>query len=162
MPDFFARPGGDDLKIQIQNLLANDFDADADALSIQFPTTSNAGAPISTSNGWIFYSRVSNEPDFFEYVVADHYGAISLGRVEIAIADPNSQSTIRLQLVVDGDGAHIHFAGIQTRAYIVQRTDSLAEPWEDIAVAANLGLGRFGFDDAAGAGSQFYRVVYRP
>lgn len=162
MPDFFARPAADDLKIQIQKLLLNDFDADADTLSIQLPTESNAGATISVSNGWVFYNRVSNEPDFFEYAVTDQYGAISRGRVEIAIADPDSQSTIRLQIAVDGAGAHIRFAGIQTRAYIVQRTASLEEPWADLAIAANLGLGRFGFDDAAGAASYFYRVVYRP
>jgi len=162
LQDSFSRPANDDLKIELQSLLANDFDPDSDPISIQIPSVSNSGAPITVSNGWIYYLHTSGAPDSFNYTITDQYGAVSQSRVEILIGNPDDQFTTRLQIELNGTNIHIQFTGIFTRTYLVQRTDALAHSWIDLGPAANLGLGRFSFDDAGPGPIRFYRVVYRP
>lgn len=162
MPASFSRSANDDIKIDLQQILANDFDPDADPLAIEVAPLSAAGVPLTVSEGWIYYRHQSSAPDSFTYTIADQYGASSQGRVEILIAGTDDQFTTRLQISVDGTGAHIQFVGIQTRAYVVQMTRTLGIPWIDLAPATNLGLGHFRFDDTAAGSSRYYRVVYRP
>lgn len=161
-PDAVTRSSGDDIKIDIRQLLANDFDPEAEDLTIQLPGFSDAGVPLQVQGGWIFYIHNSPNPDSITYTVSDPYGATSGGRIDIQIAGPDNQTTTRLRISVDGSGAHLTFAGIKGRNYRVQSRDQLDDPWTDRAIAVDLGLGRYRFDDSTGNATRFYRVVYRP
>lgn len=161
-PDSVTRSSGDDIKIDIRQLLANDFDPEAGNLIVQLPGFSDAGVPLQVQGDWIFYIHNSPNPDFITYTVSDPFGATSSGRIDIQIAGPDNQATTRLRIAVDGSGAHLTFAGIKGRNYQVQSRDQIDDPWIDRAAAVELGLGRFRFDDSTGNVTRFYRVVYRP
>jgi hypothetical protein len=160
--DSVTRAANDDLKIDLRLLLANDIDPESESLSIQVSAISESGIPLTVSEGWVYYRHTATVSDSFTYTITDPHGAISQGRVQISIGDPDSQFSTFLRIAVDASGAHILFTGILTRAYIIQSRDTLSDPWTDRATAANLGLGQFRFDDATGSVTRFYRVVYRP
>jgi hypothetical protein len=160
--DVFFRAASDDLKIDLKQVLANDFDPDADPLTVEVSTVSTAGALIAKLGSWIFYRHMTASADSFNYTVTDSFGASSQGRVDILIGNPDDQFSTHLRIASDGAGVHIAFNAIPNRTYLIQSRDTLDSSWVDRAPANDLGLGRFEFNDAAGTVTRFYRVVYRP
>lgn len=160
-PDIVTRSASGDLKISIAQLLANDFDPDTGPLTLQIISPSTAGAGVSVSGNWVYYLHNTTGADSFDYTVTDARGGVATGRVDILINSPDAQFTTLLRITSDAGGAHLRFTGIRTRSYVIQYRDDIGDPWQDLADAIHLGLGRFGLDDANGGPSRFYRAVYR-
>lgn len=160
-PDVVSRSANGDLKISLTQLLANDFDPDTGPLTLQIAAQSVNGVNLTVIGNWVYYLHASTNADAFTYAITDTRGAVTQGRVDILINDPNGQFSTQLHITLGAAGARLRFTAIRTRTYVVQYRDNFDSPWQDLADAINLGFGEFGLDDPAGGSSRFYRAVYR-
>jgi len=163
-PDVVLRAPNEDFKIEIKQLLANDFDPDGGSLAISIPTTTQNGATLRVSRGWIYYTHTDPLSDSFSYTVTDARGTSIASRVDIMVNnDPQIATLLTIAPLDPNPGARVSFFGIPNRQFIVQHADGfdLLAPWVDFGPANDLGFGRYEFIDSQGAPVRFYRVVYR-
>jgi hypothetical protein len=158
--------GTNGTKVSISTLLANDTDADGDALTISsVSSTSQFGASVQLSGAWVFYipsTEITND-DSFTYVVSDGFGGSATGTVHVDIApDDNNPSQNLLSPSGSPGDFTINFAGILGRTYSIQWAPAVNGPWTKIGEAtadSNTGLGSF--HDSTNHGVEaFYRTVY--
>jgi hypothetical protein len=163
--DAIERYATQGVKVRVSTLLANDSDADGDALAITISPTSAQGGSITVSNGWVFYTPAPGltNVDSFTYTIADGRGAEVMATVSVAIKadDDPGQNLIITDL---GSGSyHIRGSGIPERTYRLQFTETLSPAdWQDLPggnVTADE-LGMFEFVDSSGSPMRFYRSVY--
>lgn len=95
------------LSIRVEDLLANDFDADGDALTVTRVTAMSGGA-VDLSGGHV---RFTPEVDFsgtasFTYEVVDGAGAVSTATVEVIVAPrPDAPEAVADRVATDEDTA---------------------------------------------------------
>ncbi|MEI9960830.1 MAG: Ig-like domain-containing protein [Limisphaerales bacterium] len=119
--DTFNRTAGLTLKIKISDLLANDIDADGNALTlagINLVTTN--GVNLQTNETYIYYTSSLNADDQFSYTITDGYGSAT-GLVSIVVV-PNVTGQVTGNITVTGSSATVNFAGIPNYPYGVQRS----------------------------------------
>jgi subtilisin-like proprotein convertase family protein len=153
------------VKVRLATLLANDSDADGDALNIVIGATSANGGTLSLSSGWVFYVPANGftSADSFTYTITDGHGGSATGTVTVAIKVDNAPGE-NLTIADLGNGSfRINGSGIPGRTYRLQSTGSITLPdWQDISggtVTAD-STGAFVFTDTPGTGSRYYRSVY--
>ena len=153
------------VKVRLATLLANDSDADGDALTPTVSTSSANGATISVRGGWVFYTPAAGftNADSFTYTITDGRGGSATGTVTVAIQVDNNQSQ-NLTITALSDGSYrIDGNGIPGYTYRLQFSDTAAPfNWQDISggsVTAD-GTGKFQYTDTSAATTRFYRSVY--
>jgi hypothetical protein len=153
------------VKVRLATLLANDSDADGDALGIALSSTSANAGTITVSGGWVFYTPAANftNADSFTYTITDGQGGSTVGTVTVALkvdTDPGQNLTITDQ---GGGSFLIRGNGIPGRIYRLEYSDTVAPfTWQVLSggsVTAN-SAGVFQFTDTGGSGSRYYRSVY--
>jgi hypothetical protein len=160
--DTIFRAAGDDTKVKISTLLANDTDVEGDTLFFTgVASLSTGGATVSTSGDWVYYVHNGSATDSFTYTISDGHGGTATGTVTVNIQDPDTESSTALSIVVDGSGAHLTFDGLPGAIYTIEFKDTIGDPWQIQGTASSSGLGLFHYDDPAGGSARFYRYVYR-
>ena len=175
--EFIAPPvaGGDtverfatqDVKVKVATLLANDTDADDDALSITGVTSpSPSGATVTLDGEWVYYKPPPGftSADSFTYTVSDGRGGTATGTVTVNVKVDSSvtQNIARIQNLGNGT-FRITFNGIPGRTYTIQYTATLNPPdtvWTTLGPATADGVGVFIFNDTAGPAARFYRSTF--
>lgn len=165
--DTLARLGGTSpVKVAVATLLANDADADQDLLILTSVANSAAGASVTLSGDWIFYSPSSaiNVNDTFTYSVSDGHGGSTSAVVNVNIAlDDSAQSLNMLPSTgTPGSGNYtVHFAGILGFTYTVQWAPAVNGIWTTLGTAtADSITGRGSYTDPVDHGTAYYRTIY--
>ncbi|HEX4265007.1 MAG TPA: MBG domain-containing protein [Verrucomicrobiae bacterium] len=162
--DTIERFATEGVKVRLATLLANDTDADGDALTSDVSLTSANGGTVTVSGGWVIYTPAVGftNADSFTYTIADGHGGSATGTVTVAIMTDNGLSS---NLSITSLGNHqyrIDGNGIPGRTYRLQYTDS-TNPfiWQDLAGGSLIAdsLGQFQFTDTSTAEVRFYRSV---
>ncbi|HTG44694.1 MAG TPA: hypothetical protein VK633_09195, partial [Verrucomicrobiae bacterium] len=98
------------------------------------------------------------------YVIAESGGLLSTGTVSIVIEADLEQSQNIAGMDDLGNGtSRIRFAGIPSRAYSIEYTESLTPPnWQSLGNTSANAAGAFEFNDSPpdGAPVRFYRSSY--
>ncbi len=168
-PDHITRIRGGITKIRIADLLANDFDADGDPISVVlnpndmygppdpfgFPTWSANGADVRIAGGdWIVYDATvmedTGEPDEFDYVVYGS-GGWNFGTVHLTAEVPNFQIQPVAPLGISYDSGNnstvvtAHFIGVPGTAYRIEAAPSIDDEsaWEEVTIVTAARNGRF-------------------
>ncbi len=146
-------------KVSLGRFLANDSDADGDALTITaVSTTSSNGGTITLTGTDILYRSATNflGADMFTYTLSDGRGGTATGSVFVQVHSPNDPSVNRIT-AGSSDGI-LHFAGIPGMTYTVERSTDLAI-WAPIGAftASEAGFGDFQ-DPHPPSDSAFYRT----
>jgi hypothetical protein len=165
--DVLTRLVSGGIKVRAADLLTNDTDADADALSVlSVASNSAAGGTVYLKSNWVFYNPPAGftNADSFTYTVSDgHCGGVALGTVSVVVGT-NNLPTGNFTLQMVGDNAVLTFHGVPGFTYRIQYTDSLTEPdWKDLGTATADGLGVYQFTDGAPIiynGARYYRSVW--
>jgi peptidyl-Asp metalloendopeptidase len=163
-PDIIERSSTNGTKVAITALLANDQDADGNALDIIGVLASTNGATVMQTNGWIFYEAPANftNTDSFTYTVQDIFGATALGEVTVIFL-PDVLPTLNIRISDLGDGSYrIRIDGIPGRTYRIEYTDSWAPLlWEPLTSGPANQYGTFEYTDTPPQGTQarYYRSV---
>ncbi len=153
-------------KMRVTSLLANDTDADGDAISlISVNAASAQGGTVTTNYGWVFYTRPAGytNADSFTYVITD--GSLqATGSVTVAIvSDTNAAQNTELSQNLGNGSLLTSFFGIPGRTYTIQYTTNLATPnWQSLGTAAADATGQFQYTDSPGTNlpARFYRSTY--
>ncbi len=153
-------------KARVTALLANDTDADGDAISlISVNAASAQGGTVTTNHGWVFYARPAGytNADSYTYVITD--GSLqATGSVTVAIvSDTNAAQNTELSQNLGNGSLLTSFFGIPGRTYTIQYTTNLATPnWQSLGTAAADATGRFQYTDSPGTNlpARFYRSTY--
>jgi hypothetical protein len=76
-------------------LIANDTDADGDALTLLDVTSPSHGTNVRNINGWVHYTPALNYfgPDSFTYSIQDGYGATATATVNVMVMPVNDAPT---------------------------------------------------------------------
>jgi subtilisin-like proprotein convertase family protein len=163
-PDTIERDPLGGAKVAITTLLANDFDADGDALSlVSISATSPFGGTVVASNGWVFYSPAAGftNADTFTYTISDGWGAPVTGTVTVAIRVNNGRSPNLVISDLQNGSYAIRGDGIPGRTYRLQYADQVQPTnWHPLGAAQADSFGVFGLIDSAGSATRFYRSVY--
>lgn len=153
------------VKVRITTLLANDSDADGDALTINISPLSANGGTITVSGGWAFYTPASGytNTDSFTYTISDGMGGSVTATVTVAIKVDTTVVSANLVITSLGSNQYrIDGSGIPGRTYQLQYSDTLNPPtWQDIAggsLTAN-DLGQFSYTDTSTGEVRIYRTV---
>ena len=163
-PDTIERSSTNGTKVAIATLLANDQDADGDALDVIGVVASTNGATVVLTNGWIFYQAPANftNADNFTYTAQDIFGATALGEVTVTFR-PDVQPTPNIRISDLGDGSYrIRIDGIPGRTYRIEYTDGWTPLlWEPLTTGTANQFGTFEFTDTPPPGTQtrYYRSV---
>lgn len=152
-------------KYLLNDLLANDSDADGEALTLDAISAATVeGGSLSLAEGWIFYTPPVGfvNADAFTYRVRDSLGATATATVEIA-PRVGYEPSANLSIVDLGDGNyHLIFSGVPWRVYNIQYAESLEHPnWQSVATRTADTQGRFEYDDVlpSGTPSRYYRSI---
>lgn len=173
--DTLTRPAGDRVvKVRASALLANDTDADGDALRIDSVSSpSPSGTAVAISGDFVVYSVPAGTSGggSFIYTVSDGLGGHLVGRV-VNVVEGSGPGVADLaspvSVAFDGRDAVLTWLGIPRRTYRVQYTTSASEPyvWRDFTpgvevVAARSGvLGLFTHRDSnPPEASRLYRAI---
>ena len=163
--DTIERSSLTSVKVRLATLLANDSDADGDALNIVVSPASASNATIRVSGGWVFYTPPTGftNADSFTYTITDGRGGSAVGTVAVAIQVDNSQSQ-NLAITDLGNGAfRINGNGIPGYLYRLQYSDTIAPFNWQVMVGGSVtadSTGKFEYTDTSGAPTRFYRTVY--
>ena len=153
------------VKVRLATLLANDSDADGDALVINVGPASTNGGTVQVIGGWVFYAPVPGftNVDAFTYTITDGHGGSTQGTVSVALKvdlGPGENLTITDL----GNGSYrIDGNGIPGRAYRLQGADPLSPAtWQDLSGGAVIAdaAGRFDHTDTPVGGQRLYRSVH--
>lgn len=161
----FLRAPSLSLKIAITNLLANDTDADTNALAFTgIVGNSTNGAVLTTNANYVFYpSNAGNVTDQFSYTISDGQGGASTGLVSIAISTNVYGQALS---ITNAGGSYIAtFAGIPTYNYTVRRaTDvNFTVNVTNLVTTNAPDSGLFKWTDSAPPSpTAFYRLYYNP
>jgi len=151
------------VKALITTLLGTDADGDPLSLST-FDALSTNGVPVSTNQGWIFYSPTNSftNADAFNYTVSDGRGGTSAGVVTVQVkADPAPSMDVSVERMLDGS-VHLRFDGIPGRTYAIQYTEDLGNPqWQTLASVTADSFGIFTYVDLPpnGSATRYYRAA---
>ena len=122
-PVTFTNEAPTTLQIPIASLLANDTDADGDALSLAgVSLTTTNGITLASSNSFLIYSNYVSVADQFNYVVTDARGGYATGIVNIA-ASPTGRFASHAS--GNGDSMTLNFVGSPGWTYYVERSVEL-------------------------------------
>jgi hypothetical protein len=153
------------VKVSLATLLANVGDPDGTTLTVTVSSTSSNGAPVTITNGWVFYNPASGftNADSFTYSVTDGFGESTVGTVFVAIEVDNSPGE-NLTITNLGNGSYLIVGnGIANRTYRLESTPSLSpSSWQLIpggSVTAN-NAGSFQYTNTPSGGTNFYRTIY--
>ena len=154
------------VKVTLASLLANDSDADGDAISlVSMSGNSTHGGTVIQSGKWVFYTPAPGwtDADSFTYVITDTRGATATGTVTVNI---KSDQTPSPNLIVAdlGNGQYkLRFNGIPGRTYTIQFSPSVVSPnWQFLHTAAADSLGVYEYIDTPPqeAPQRYYRSTY--
>jgi hypothetical protein len=150
-------------KVALATLLANDSDADGDALSfVTVSATSAQGAAVLINGAWIVYTPPPGftNADSFTYSLTDGHGATVNGTVQVNVRSGSGLSS-NLTVTGLGNGSYrIHVDGVPDRLYRIQYTSDLINPnWSDLASASTDANGILEIVDTPSGPSRFYRSV---
>ncbi len=153
-------------KALVSTLLANDSDADADAISfVSFSATSTNGAGLVRDGDWIYYTPAARVAlvDAFTYVISDSRGATAQGMVLVTVRNDTLPGQ-NLVITDRGDGSFlIRFDGIPGLTYRIEWNSNVDLPsWQPLGSATANGFGVFQYIDTppVGAPRRYYRSVY--
>jgi hypothetical protein len=154
------------VKVPVATLLANDTDADGDALAFTgVSSTSAAGGTVISSDGWVYYLPAFGytNSDAFTYTISDGYcGGIATGYVLVQVTTPNGPSH-NFTIHARADGAlRLDFTGVPGWTYRLQYANTLPPVnWTDLSTNIADALGNYEFIDAppTNAPARFYRSV---
>src|SRR4030095_2286081 len=134
----------------LNDLLANDSDADGPLVFAGISATTAEGGTLNLAEGWIFYTPPAGfvGADSFTYTVRDSVGATANATVEIIPRVGTGQSA-NLTLVDLGNGTnHLVYSGIPWRIYAIQYVTNLEQTnWQSIATNTADSHGLFQYDD---------------
>ena len=152
-------------KVQAGDLLANDYDADSDALTFQAANSPTAeGGTLTQAEGWIFYTPPAGfvSADSFTYTMRDSHGAAATGTVQITTSVGNAPSANLTVIDLGGGSYRLIFSGVPWENYIIQHTENLALPdWHNLATNTADSHGVFEYVDTLppGTTSRYYRSI---
>jgi hypothetical protein len=165
--DIIERFVAHDVKVKVATLLANDTDADGDALSITGVTSpSPGGATVTLDSEWVYYQPPPGftSADSFTYTVSDGFGGTATGTVTVNVKVDSGLTQNIAGIQGLGNGTFlIMFNGIPGRTYTIQYTEALKPPDTvliPLGPATADGVGLFIFNDTAGSAARFYRSAY--
>jgi hypothetical protein len=145
--------------------LANDSDADGDALFFLFATNSTQGGSVTSDTDWVYYTPPASLSgnDTLTYYIQDARDAFTSGTVTIQVQTPPTP-TVVASSPRTGGGVTLRLTGVPLASYTVQVSTNLTT-WTTLATATADGSGVYTVDDptapAEGAG-RFYRGVKNP
>ena len=170
----YRRSGGRVVKVLLSDLLANDTDADGDALSIDSVQTAlPAGASVKLIEPYVVYTALpgNDSAGSFEYVLSDGLGGHRLTNtvpVTVVSGAGQDEPAHPLTAVTDKGEVVLTWIGVARRNYKVQYTTSLQAPyiWNDhptpaVYTAARTGaLGVFRHHEPMSTGPvRLYRAI---
>jgi hypothetical protein len=165
--DTVERFATQDVKVKVATLLANDTDANGDALSIKGVTSpSPGGATVTLDGEWVYYTPPPGftSADSFTYTVSDGRGGTAIGTVTVNVKVDSGMAQNIAGIQGLGNGTfRIMFNGIPGRTYTIQYTETLNPPdtvWTPLGPARANDVGVFNFNDTAGSAARFYRSTY--
>jgi hypothetical protein len=154
--------------INVNDLLANDTNPDADGDTVNFTGVSgasSAGGSVSESGGEITYTPKASYtgPDTFTYTVDD--GAWGGTKTETVIIDVVSAAVTppgNMTLVISGGVATGTFTGTPGKTYVLQRSTTLAAgSWSTVDTEVGPISGTVIVEDPSPpSGKAFYRIAY--
>ncbi len=153
-------------KVSVASLLANDSDADGDALSFVAVSPASAnGGQLVLSNGWIFYTPQAGftGDDSFSYTLSDGRGAPVTGAVLIVAVSDDTPAMNLAIASLGGDAYLIRGDGVPGVAYRIQFSDNGSDPspvWVDLCSRTADVNGLFECTDISGSPARFYRAVH--
>ena len=129
---YITRPG-DTLTISALGVLANDTDADGDALSVTAATTPSNGSLSMRANGGFDYTPDSGfvGTDSFTYYVSDGHGGLASARVTVSVVNANPEANDDSYITRPGDTLTISAPGV-----LVNDTDADGDTLSVTAVTA--------------------------
>ncbi|HOW64811.1 MAG TPA: GEVED domain-containing protein [Candidatus Paceibacterota bacterium] len=155
------------VKVLVSTLLANDTDANADALTVDAVGDALPfGASVVRDGDWVFFTPPAGHTGSgsFSYTASDGRGGSDTGAVTVTIVVDNDPSRnwsgIEHQ---GGDNYQITFHGIPGRTYTIQYTDVLDPPntvWTFLGQSTADGVGIYKHTDTSGSPARFYRSIY--
>lgn len=160
--DTIERWPTNDVSVAIATLLANDTDADGDAISfVSFNPLSAHNGTVTEESGTLRYTPAAGfqEADTFTYTISDGRGEPVTGTVTVAIRAPAPNLAI---VRLGGGVCRISFSGIPGITYRVEATETLAPVnWQPSGIGTASEAGRVEIMDTPPAGSRqrFYRAV---
>jgi hypothetical protein len=153
-------------RVLISTLLANDSDANDDALSfVSAASMSTGGATVSREGDWIYYTPRSGftNDDAFTYQITDNRSAPVAGTVNV-LANSEEVPSPNLTVTDLGNGSYrIRFDGIPGLTYRIEYTPTLNPlQWQTLGSRTADANGMFEMVDTPPAGftQRFYRSVY--
>jgi hypothetical protein len=170
----YRTAGGRVVKVLLSTLLANDTDADGDALSIESVQTALPdGASVKLMEPYLVYTAPpgTDSAGSFEYVLSDGLGGHRLtNTVPVTVVTGAGQDELAspLAVVTDKGDVSMTWIGVARRNYKVQYTTSQQTPytWNDYTIpavytAARTGaLGVFRHQEPMSAGPvRLYRAI---
>lgn len=187
--DVVERVARSPFKIRVSKLLQNDSDPDGDVLKIVFnlndnpfagdslfPGTSQRGATLTISDGWIYYtfSNPANDtgaPDTFTYFVKDPGNRFAAATVTVnTVNQPFLLRMIASPNITYNSGANTtsitsSFIGVPGRSYSVEATSDVGDSasWNPVNVFVADLLGNFIVIENALPGNvsqRFYRASF--
>ena len=154
------------VKVRLTSLLANDSDADSDALNITVSSSSADGGTITVNDGWVFYAPVAGftNVDSFTYTITDGHGGSAIGTVAVNIkVDTELAQNLTIAAGELPQTTKITGSGIQGRTYRLQFTETInPASWLDLpggSVTVD-STGVFQFVDTTASPERYYRSVY--
>ena len=123
--------------------------------------TSTNGGTVMLADGVITYTPVPgfSGADLFTYTITDGFSSTN-GSVFVTVRSESEPAANQIGgVTIDGDGAHVRFAGIPGVAYSVQRSSDTVT-WVTVGsiTAPASGLMQF-TDPAPPSGPLFYRTI---
>lgn len=153
-------------KVLLSALLANDSDADGNAISfVSLGTPSAVGATVSLNGDWVYYFPIagSTNADSFTYTITDGFNATATGTVQVTVQSPPVPAP-NLQIVDLGNGSfRLRFDGIPGISYRIESTDDASLLiWQTLGTVTADASGQFTYLDTPPGGQprRFYRSVH--
>ena len=151
-------------KVSLASVLANDTDADGEAVTlVSVAGTSALGGTVRLDGSWIVYLPASGSTaaDRFTYIVSDGRGATVTGTVVVAVKSEPPYSLTLTVSDVPGGQHRIHVDGIPDHPYRIQFTADLQNPlWTDLSAGFTDTQGVLETIDPFAGRARFYRSVY--
>jgi Bacterial Ig domain len=120
------------LAVPAASLLTNDFDPDADSLSVSSVTpASTRGGTVGLTAGTVTYTPPTNffGTDSFQYTLADSRGCHSSGTVEMTVVNPLGY---QLTITSLSNAYQLEFIGVPGQSYFFQSATSVVGPWSNL------------------------------